>query len=405
MLSITQPFVSDAAARKTVQILIVSFWAAALAGCTTATSPARLAGDVDVFAAGVVQATTAYREQRDFFVAYRNEQEWAKLRRAVQERAEGKPAPRLLIGRTLGSACKNAVNKLSEKAARTKDISIINGSTAQPVLAGISDADFHRGRDEIKDNCRLQLKVGQDIALLNLNRPNPNPLHDRLAEGLEGYVQGLSLLVSNADRAEFDQAAAAASKQFREFFASTQDIALKLSDSDTKPLEIDKELGIIGDALAKAIEASLEAKRRQEIARIVEASQDVIARAAQKLAAVSRHYHISAAQDLAENYRKAVQEANLSIRENNSDFNEKINEAASAEQDMAVYMALDPATSFSAMVDAHSSLARKIQNPEIDLGVLAGDIQDFYQTSTATLEAFQSLRRKISTRPEEENQI
>lgn len=402
MLSILRPFLSRAAAQKTTHILIAPLWAAALAGCVAATSTVQLAGDVDVFAAGVVQATTTYREQRDFFVAYRNDQEWEKLRRAVRSRAPGEPAPQLRIGGSLGRDCKNAVNKLSEKAARIKDVLVAEGAEKLPVLAGLSEAEFEEGRDEIRKQCRLQIRVGETDSALQLNRPNPNPLHDRLADGLEAYVQGLRLLVSNADRAEFDQAAAAASKQFREFFASTQDIALKLSESDAKPLEIDKELGVIGDALAKAIAANLESKRRAEIARIVEASRDVIASAAEKLAAVSRHYHIAAVQDLAENYRLAVQEANVAIRDKKPDLDDKINKAASAEQNLAVYMAVDPAASFSAMVEAHDALAKKVRDPDVDLGVLAGDIQDFFQTSAATLEALQSLRRKISTEPEEE---
>lgn len=401
MLLYPRPFLSNAAARRTTRTLIVAFWAGALAGCT-ATSPVRLAGDVDVFAAGVVQATKTYREQRDFFVAYRNDQEWDRLRLAVRETGEGDAPPFIVIGEEIGGAtCQDAVTDWSTTADNPIPVEVNNGSERQEVLAGISDAAYSEGYKDILEACQLGLEIGGRVTPLNLSRQTLSPLHDRLAEGLEGYVQGLRLLVSNADTTEFDEAAAAALEKFREFFASTQDIALKLKESNDEPLEIDQELGVIGSALARAIAATLEAKRRQEIARVVEASQDVVDRAAAKLAAISRHYHIAAAEKFSDDYVLAAEAANSAIDQKASDFEQKIELASKAEQDFHDFVSLDPAAPFNAMASAHKALAKKVSDPDFDLGDFAGDIQDFFEVSATTLESLRSIRRKISVRSDE----
>lgn len=402
MLSITRCLVPGAGAVKTRQILFTSCWVAALAGCAAATSPARLAGDVDVFAAGVMQATATYREQRDFFVAHRNEQEWARLRLAVREAEQGETPPFILIGNEIGGAtCQDAVTDWAAAADRPISVEVTDGSGRQGIMAGISAADYEQGYKRILESCRLGLELDGRRTPLDLSRQTLSPLYDRLAAGLEQYVEGLRLLVSNVDRTEFDAAAADALGKFREFFASTQDIAIKLRESDDKPLEIDKELGVIGNALTSAIATSLEARRRQEIARVVVASQDIVARAAEKLAAISRHYHIAAAEKFSDDYVLAADAANTAIDRRASDFEQKIDQARKAEQDFHDFVRLDPAVAFNAMIGAHKALAGKVRDPDFDLGDLAGDIQDFYQLSAATLESLRSIRRKIAAQSKE----
>ena len=350
-----------------------------LAACAVG-SPANYRNDIDAFAAGVANARQAYVTERNGYVDYLESLERDALL------AEGE-RPRLVDGAEFG-AC-------AEELDGWKD-------GWSPDL-GVSDKTFARNLRTFLLACRLHKEIAldageagpQSAVPLSLVVGDPTPAHTRLAEALVSYAARMQALAEVADdRRAFEDAAGGAREALTGLLASAGDLGEELGLED--PIAIDEELTVVGNALITAVGARLEARRREALSDIAGANQVAVEAAADKLAAISRYYHLAALSDLVERYGDAVDEtADEAVRASAGAYAEAVDDVFARHEAVVAYARTDPGKVFIEMKDAHAALVKRLADPGARLQELAGSIEDFHQTSQDVLAAIRGIRVKL----------
>jgi len=353
--------------------LIVVGVALALAGCGGSLS--RFLNDVEVFSADVGKAGSAYREERDFYVSYL---EGLETRALLRER------PKLSDGPEVG-ACDAWISEWQGQWDKNK-----KEVDATAYLQGVS---------KLLTQCRLHKAVGNTTEMLQIQAGDPTPNHTRLADALQKYARNLALLANSAgDRKAFTDAAQDAKGHFLELLASARSLGVALGSES--PLNIDKEVSVIGSVLIDAVGASLEARRRRALARIIEATHPAIVESASRLAAISRFYHLAALPRLAADYEGAVDQTTLSaVRANEQSYDGALKIAIARHKALIDYTRFDPGLVFDSMVTAHLALGRRLEDPEVRLAELAGSLENFSFNAEKAVGAIRAIRVKIEGRP------
>lgn len=342
-----------------------------LTACATG-SPAQFKSDVDTFAEGVGNANTAYKQQREDFVTYLE-----SLEREVLLNTE--PRPGLLAGDSVG-ACGDGLAVWKDEWSRD---------------SGIEGTGYQKNLQKFLTSCQPHKEVGETTAVLTLEAGDPTPMHSRLALALVSYASTMQRLTAVAgDRKAFEEAAGESRDSVTGLLASANSLAKEIGG--VAPLQIDKELTVVSNALIQAVAAGLEAKRRAALAKIAEANQKAVETAADALAAITRYYHLAALSELVERYSDAADNTTRrDIRSSAGSYGAAVDDMLLKYQAMAEYAKTDPGQVFNEMKDAHRALIKRLNDPEARLGEFAGSIETFHQTSKDVLEAIRGIRVKF----------